>query len=598
MPREYSGDARIDGLLSSYTTPSPIISWQSEDELGTPVSLDFSFLSSGTNGVSGFAAMNTNLQAAVNTALTHFESVANVTFNQVGAGAGEMNFGTANFGGSSSGFVAGVAYTSWNVSSTHSSYTNANVYLTNASFANYSSADTGSSAYTTLLHEIGHGLGLDHSFSGVTVPAGTDSDQYTIMSYTDFFPNGVNPTSLMLYDIMAIQYLYGANTSYNANDTLIDLAVFLGNGPAVLWDGGGNDTISLASLAFGLTFDLTEGVFNTVNNTFDFVIAYGAAIENVIGSGFADTLVGTVGKDTLFGGDGNDKLFGGNSNDTMVGGAGDDKLFGGAGTNTADYSDDTLGITVTTSSATGTGIGTDTLNKISKVLGGSGDDNITGGGAANVIYGNDGDDTFFGGGGNDKLFGGSGADTFFGGTGNDKMFGGAGRDTADYSDDTLGITATAKQVTGAGVGTDKLNKIENVTGGSGNDMITGGSAANILTGNAGDDTLNGGNGNDTLFGGTGADRINGGKANDQLFGGGADGAADVFIFGDGFGDDTIGDWEDGFDLIDFTTHSVINDISDLNIDQSSGVNTEITFGAHSITIEGFVGTIDANDFVF
>ncbi len=391
----------------------------------------------------------------------------------------------------------------------------------------------------------------------------------------------------------------GGNDSIDGsggNDTITG-----GIGDDTLAGGTGTDTADYSSDTMGVTVTSTSatgtGIGTDVLSGFENVLG-GSGDDTITGDGVDNTLTGNNGKDTLFGGDGNDKLFGGNSNDTMVGGAGDDKLFGGAGTNTADYSDDTLGITVTTSSATGTGIGTDTLNKISKVLGGSGDDNITGGGAANVIYGNDGDDTFFGGGGNDKLFGGSGADTFFGGTGNDKMFGGAGRDTADYSDDTLGITATAKQVTGAGVGTDKLNKIENVTGGSGNDMITGGSAANILTGNAGDDTLNGGNGNDTLFGGTGADRINGGKANDQLFGGGADGAADVFIFGDGFGDDTIGDWEDGFDLIDFTTHSVINDISDLNIDQSSGVNTEITFGAHSITIEGFVGTIDANDFVF
>ncbi len=279
-------------------------------------------------------------------------------------------------------------------------------------------------------------------------------------------------------------------------------------------------------------------------------------------------------------------------------GSGNDNLYGGIGSDTADYSDSVAAITATASSVTGADVGTDTLNKIEKILGGSGNDTITGGNAKNQLFGNDGDDTLDGSGGNDKLFGGDGADTLIGGTGNDVMIGGTGSDTADYSDDTLGITATAKQVTGAGVGTDKLAKIENITGGSGNDNLTGGGVANKLIGGGGDDTLNGGDGADTLMGGTGADRINGGNGRDHLFGGGVDGAADAFIFGDGFSDDTIWDWEDTFDLMDFTTHTVVNDIGDLTIDQSSGVYTVISFGTDSITLDGFVGTIDANDFVF
>ena len=58
----------------------------------------------------------------------------------------------------------------------------------------------------------------------------------------------------------------------------------------------------------------------------------------------------------------------------------------------------------------------------------------------------------------------------------------------------------------AGIGdTDTLIGIENITGGSGNDVLIGGSGINVLLGGAGDDTLNGGGGNDTLTGGAGSD---------------------------------------------------------------------------------------------
>ena len=332
MKKVYSGDARIDGLLSnSNSASSPILSWQKANQLGTPVELDYSFLSSGTNGVSGFSSMNNNLRSAVDTALIHFENVANITFNQVGAGNGDINFGTANFGGNPQGFTSGVAYTSWNINGTHSNYNNANIYLTNASFAGYSEADLGSSAYATLLHEVGHGMGLDHSFSGQTVPNGTDSSKYTVMSYTDFYPNGVNPTTLMLYDTMAIQYLYGANTDYKPGNTIINLKSYMQDGPAVLWDGGGTDTVSLTGLNDGITLNLNEGVYNTVNNVDDFVIAYDAEIENATGGSGDDNLIGNNLNNTLKGAKGADMLSGGGANDRLVGAQGKDNLKGGQG---------------------------------------------------------------------------------------------------------------------------------------------------------------------------------------------------------------------------------------------------------------------------
>jgi Ca2+-binding RTX toxin-like protein len=93
-----------------------------------------------------------------------------------------------------------------------------------------------------------------------------------------------------------------------------------------------------------VTLGLTEAQ-DTVGAGFDQLIS----IENLIGSGFADTLngdmydnvidggggddviAGNSGNDTLRGGSGNDVLNGGKGNDILIGGRGADTLTGGAG---------------------------------------------------------------------------------------------------------------------------------------------------------------------------------------------------------------------------------------------------------------------------
>ncbi len=83
----------------------------------------------------------------------------------------------------------------------------------------------------------------------------------------------------------------------------------------------------------------------------------------------------------------------------------------------------------------------------------------------------------------------------------------------------LTIDMVTGTLSGAGIGTDRFVNFENVTGGSGNDIISGDNNANVLNGGAGNDTLNGLGGNDTLNGGAGDDRLFGGDGVDQLTGG-------------------------------------------------------------------------------
>ncbi len=191
-----------------------------------------------------------------------------------------------------------------------------------------------------------------------------------------------------------------------------------------------------------------------------------------------------------------------------------------------------------TNSASGTWEGdAATVLGIEDVIGGAGDDVLTGDSKANKLVGNAGNDTLKGDGGNDMLAGGAGNDMLDGGAGNDLLQGGAGNDTlkggagndvlegdagsdtVDLSDKTAGITlnladtskydadgtanATGAYVraqigSGGSVEYDYIKEIENIIGGSGNDTLTGDSGANVIEGGGGKDTLTGGAGNDTL----------------------------------------------------------------------------------------------------
>ncbi|MBW2415532.1 MAG: hypothetical protein JRG76_13585, partial [Deltaproteobacteria bacterium] len=123
-----------------------------------------------------------------------------------------------------------------------------------------------------------------------------------------------------------------------------------------------------------------------------------------------------------------------------------------------------------------------------------------------------------------------GDDTIIASAGNDEIDGGLGTDTYDASSVTADMTVNLSNNPGGpafppGTGSsdsaetdqDGLTSIENVSTGSGDDLIVGESGDNVLEANAGTDTLFGEGGNDTLDGGSGADAMTGGTGDDTYF---------------------------------------------------------------------------------
>ena len=117
---------------------------------------------------------------------------------------------------------------------------------------------------------------------------------------------------------------------------------------------------------------------------------------------------------------------------------------------------------------------------------------------ANIMDGDANTDFLIGGAGNQRLNGLGGDDLLQGGAGADILDGGAGVDWTAYPIDSADIEIDLETGTAMGgqAEGDVLIRIENISGGDGNDRLTGNNADNILRGQLGDDILTGGSGND------------------------------------------------------------------------------------------------------
>ncbi|MBO6503936.1 MAG: M10 family metallopeptidase C-terminal domain-containing protein [Kordiimonadaceae bacterium] len=390
----------------------------------------------------------------------------------------------------------------------------------------------------TLLHELGHALGLKHSFEAEDEFPAIDSSlegvDYTVMSYSVSarFPDAqwqdLWPQTYMYADILALQYLYGVDTVTTAGTDNYaysqDDRHFL-----TIWDYGGDDTLSVSGNR-AVKLDLTPGSWSNVGTTVEYwdgssfftnsdtvFIMPDTVIENATGAEGDDTIVGNDADNVLLGNGGADTISGGAGADTLDGGAGDDQLTGGAGEDiftiegddvVSDFENGVDKIAFETGENNLnlidiTQVGDDvrvqdssgnsvlilnisaSLIDVSDIVDGVEDGQyLVGTNAAELIEGDASDDTIEGGRGEDTLNGGDGADKLLGGTQADLIYGGDGGDS--------------------------------LLGGNGNDTVLGEAGNDTLTGSIGNDNLSGGSQGDRLFGDDGADTLDGGGGSDRV----------------------------------------------------------------------------------
>lgn len=246
--------------------------------------------------------------------------------------------------------------------------------------ADYFTPYLGNFGFFTLLHEVGHALGLKHGHEELgwnqayfgTLPPEEDHHNFSVMTYRSYMgapPADLNvygsyATSYMQNDIAALQFLYGANFETNAEDTVYgwnpetgEMSINRkGQGVPVenkifqtIWDGNGNDTYDLSNYRSDVRISLEPGSFSTFESgqlADLFKLSPGrkfadgnianarlynddprSLIENAIGGSGDDDIRGNATANRLEGGDGNDTLDGGARVDELVGGTGNDVLY-------------------------------------------------------------------------------------------------------------------------------------------------------------------------------------------------------------------------------------------------------------------------------
>jgi serralysin len=406
------------------------------------------------------------------------------------------------------------------------------------SFADWDGFTPGSFGYQTMLHEIGHAIGLKHPFGTSPSNPNTLPDQYDVFHFSVMSYDAVSgspsiawifqPTTPMILDIAAAQYLYGPNMQYHAGDD-----VYTYNSGQdyfeTIWDAGGNDTIQYISASDDAEIDLRPGSFSDLGNTlyttdFQYENVYTVAIydtviiENAIGGGGADLIYGNEFANSLQGGGGADVIFGDVGDDSIEGGDGDDWLEGETGDDRFDWDESSrqgadtflgglgndiyviLGIDQIIENS---GEGIDTvwsntsysLSLVSNVenlyLFGADSISATGNTLSNGLLGNIGNNILNGGSGNDTMAGGVGDDTY---------------SVNAVGDVVIENTAAGFDTVESSISHTLAANVEHLTlTGSGNATANGNTLANSLTGNSGNNTLNGGTGNDTMTGGLGND---------------------------------------------------------------------------------------------
>jgi len=185
----------------------------------------------------------------------------------------------------------------------------------------------GKEGFWVVLHELGHALGLTHpSIAGsvtgrAVISPEFDDTRYTVMS-EKFFSANQFPANFSMFDVLALQYLYGPSKA-GQGDTQYLIGAGRSNAMTTILDSSGYDVIDASKASTGVYVDLHGGSLLSAGRNaddfyalFNWAIGYETEIEKLIGSDFDDIFIGTDRAEWFVGRDGNDQIDGGGGLDT------------------------------------------------------------------------------------------------------------------------------------------------------------------------------------------------------------------------------------------------------------------------------------------
>jgi len=358
----YTDDYRIDTLLQGVTGQSGlgalVYQWNAGRALGAPVTVSYSFMNAAptyggnvdaTTGDSGFQPFNDLQKGAARQIMAQLSQELGISLVEVGDSA--FSYGQVRFGDNYQTTSSGYSWLPYSTPDDRSGDVWIDVTPEPPINSNLRDLSPGSVGYSTLLHEIGHALGLKHpgdynaGSAATGVPGnylGTaeDNETYTVMSYTAAPTGGQQRDWYGLYDLLALKFLYGS-LNYNAGDTVYSFNDASGRLLKIIDDGSGFDTIDISgvSSAGNRVVDMRPGAFSSigVNGAVKAVknlsIDFSTVVEKFIGTPYADNVTGNQ------------------ANNQFVLGLGANTADGGAGIDTVIYAAPRAAYTVSASGA-------------------------------------------------------------------------------------------------------------------------------------------------------------------------------------------------------------------------------------------------------